>query len=169
MTQAQPTLNERVARAVAERNMAGLLLGEADYAFLPPGSPSPGKTDLALVLSALYALAHSGEGDDVRRQVEDALHVLLLGRGGEELGAVAYVLLFEALRTRRGDHALGLPSHEIAAQLSMQIQRHASTLAADRSGAGANWPNGWVGELQRLSRLTVEVGGPGFAGPAQAT
>ncbi len=149
-----------VSRAIAESELDKLLLGAEGYQYLPAWSPSTGCTDLTELLAVLY---DKWPKDD-RQRVYDALYDALkcLVTKYEGLEPVATCILIESLRKSRNRNPLGLPIEELATELRSNIERFAARLKADKSGDGSRWQDGWLGELRRLSRNTVELGGPLF-------
>lgn len=150
-----------VSRAIAESALDKLLLGAEGYRYLPGWSPATGCTDLTELLAVLYDLWPKDDRQRVCKALSESLTRLVSTYDGLE--PVATCILFESLRKFRKRNPLGLPVDELAAQLRASIERFAARLTSDKRGDGSRWPDGWMGELRRLSRNTVELGGPGFA------
>jgi hypothetical protein len=150
-----------VTCALAAGDLCGLLIGKPEYAYLPVRSLAPGDTDLAALLGALYDETNVSERERIRADYEAALMSALESYSG--IGPVAYAILFEALRQERSRRPMNIALGAIAERLRDAIQLHREELSLDFSGAGNGWSNGWIGELERLSKLSEELGGPSFA------
>ena len=150
-----------VAKALSSGDILGLLLGEEAYRCLPVSSPAPGNTDLAVLLAALYDEIGNLDRERLRHTYEEALCVALETERG--VGPVAYAIVFEALRRARNRSSMGVSLDDLAKRLRKAISQHHDELERDLSGPGKEWPNGWLGELGRLSKLSQELGGPTFA------
>lgn len=149
-----------VSRAIADSELDKLLLGAEGYRYLPAWSPATGCTDLTELLAVLYDKWPTHERQRVCDALSESLTRLVSKYDGLE--PVATCILIESLRKSRNRNPLGLSVDELAAQLRASIERFAARLTADKSGDGSRWPDGWMGELRRLSRNTVELGGPCF-------
>jgi hypothetical protein len=150
-----------VERAISANDLCGLLLGSPPYRFLPPGSPAPGDTDLIVLLAALYDDVNIAERPNIRTEYEAALREIL--HSTEGIKAAAYAVFFETFRKAKGRSSMNLPLDVFAAALRDAIEAHRDAFSNDVSGAGRGWPNGWLGELGRLSNQTVNYGGFSFA------
>jgi len=150
-----------VMRALAANDLRGLLLGHLEYRYVPAGSPSPSDTDLSVLLGTLYDEVSAPPRKVLAEEYEHALKEALKSETG--VGPVAYAIVFEALRRSRTHTPMNFALAEVAAELRHSIRLHSGYLARDFSGAGRGWPNGWLGELKRLSKLSQELGGPSFA------
>ena len=150
-----------VESAIAANDLGGLLTGQPEYRYLPPGSPAPGDTDLIVLLAALYDDVNINGRPQVRSEYEAALNQIL-GKP-EGIKAAAYALFFETFRKAKGRFSLNIPVNELAVALRKSIVSQSEVLSNDFSGAGQAWSNGWLGELGRLSSQTVLYGGPSFA------
>lgn len=151
---------QMIKEAVAKGEIIKLLLGDPGYCYLPKGSPAPGNTDLAAVIGVLYDFIPESERARVRDEMVVALNAIVGTYEGLE--PVAASILLESLRKMHNRTRFGLPLDDLAAKLSESINAFADRLRADRSGVGASWPDGRLGELRRLSRNTVDLGGPPF-------
>jgi hypothetical protein len=149
-----------VKNALEKSELDKLLLGEPGYRYLPKGSPAPGDTDLAAVIGILYDHTSEAERQRIRDEILKTLNSIVGTYEGLE--PVAASILLESLRKMRNRSPFGLPLDDIAAKLRASINAFADRLKADRSGVGAGWPDGRLGELRRLSRNTVDLGGPSF-------
>jgi hypothetical protein len=149
-----------VREALARGELDKLLLGKRKYRYLPKGSPAPGDTDLAALIGVLYEHVSETDRQIVRDEMTKAIGSIIDTYAGLE--PVAACILLESLQRMRGGSAFGLPLENIAARLRANISVFADRLRADRSGIGASWPDGWFGEFRRLSRNTVDLGGPSF-------
>ncbi len=154
-----------IKEAVARGELAKLLLGEPGYRYLPKGSPAPGDTDLAAVIGVLYDFMPESERPRVRDEMVKALNAIVGTYEGLE--PVASSILLESLRKMRNRTRFGLPLDDLAAKLRDSINAFADRLRLDKSGIGASWPDGRLGDLHRLSRNTVDLGGPSFCGESE--
>jgi hypothetical protein len=100
------------------------------------------------------------ENIDAKEQMNSALR----GMAGkyDALVAVATIILIETLRLKRGRSALGIQVKELASLLAKSISINNDRLSRDKTGSGAECPDGLLGELRRLSNNTVNLGGPSF-------
>ncbi len=160
MTTADPIA--MITEAAAKGELIKLLLGEPGYRYLPKGSPAPGDTDLAAVIGVLYDFTPESERTHVRDEMLKALNAIVSTYQGIE--PVASSILLESLRKMRNRPRLGLPLDDLATKLYDSISAFADRLKSDKSGIGAGWPDGRLGELRRLSKNTVDLGGPSFCG-----
>jgi hypothetical protein len=158
MTTTDPV--EMIKEAVAKGELVKLLLGEPGYCYLPKGSPAPGNTDLAAVIGVLYDFMPEADRPRVRDEMVKALSTIVSRYEGLE--PVASSILLESLRKMRNRTPFGLPLDDLAVKLRESINAFADRLREDRSGIGASWADGRLGELRRLSRNTVDLGGPSF-------
>ena len=149
-----------VEDALRRGELDKLLLGEPGDRYLPKGSPAPGDTDLAAVLGTLYDQTPETDLQRVRDEMVKAVNSIVGTYEGLE--PVAASILLESLRKQRTKPTFGLPLDDLAAQLRASIDVFADRLKTDRSGIGASWADGRLGELRRLSRNTVDLAGPSF-------
>jgi hypothetical protein len=149
-----------VRTALAKDELDLLLLGVPEYQFFDRWSGSPYNTDLASLLPELYLLAEDGQEVRVRDNLLAAINKIVDTYEG--LVPVAICILFETGRRIRDEYVLGLPLFDMASELQQEIRVFAFRLMEDKSGVGAEWPDGRLGDLRRLSKNTVERGGPSF-------
>ncbi|MEI9997641.1 MAG: hypothetical protein WDM91_23805 [Rhizomicrobium sp.] len=116
---------------------------------------------MSILLAALYDEVKVLDRERLRVVYETALNRALETEEG--IGPVAYAVVFEALRKARNRAPMNIALSELAEKLRRSIELHRDTLGRDFSGAGRGWTNGWLGELERLSRLSQELEGPSFA------
>jgi hypothetical protein len=152
--------NDIVRTALDKDELDLLLLGSPEYQFFDRWSGSPYNTDLASLLHALYLLSENGQEVRVRDSLLAAIKKIVDTYDG--LLPVASCILFESGRQIRDEYTLELPLLDIAGELRQQIRVFAFRLMEDRSGVGAEWSDGRLGDLRRLSKNTVERGGPSF-------
>lgn len=153
-----PNAEDLIRTALAKRQVEELLLGNDPYAYLPPYSPAVGPTDLAEVLRILYEACLPEMTTQVRELMVPALESLV--ERYEGLDAVATCILKETSNRSRSGPTIGLPVEDLAKRLRHSIAIYKERLTADKSGEGAEWPDGMVGMFRRLSRRVVELGGP---------
>lgn len=146
--------------AVDKSEMDLLLLGRSPYAYLPPSSPSTGSTDLAELLRIAYDLWPMDDRNRIRVSLVDAMSKLVSTYDGLE--PVAACLLVETLRQAKNRAPLGLPVKEFTGHLQGSIDEFRDRLCHDRSGQGAEWKDGRLGKLRRLSDIVRSLGGIGF-------
>ena len=152
---------DRIVRTAAQKGeLDKLLLGSQEYCYRPPWSPAPGNTDLTELLAVLYDRWDPADKEHVQEQIARAVYAIVGTYQGIE--PVAMCVLLESLRTARGKPSLGLPLDDITAKLRASIDTFSERLRADKGGGGANWPDGRLGDLRRLSRNTEDLGGPSF-------
>lgn len=149
-----------VKEALKKGELDKLLLGAPEYCYLPNGSPAPGDTDLAALIGTLYAHTTISEKQLIRDEMLKVLNTIVDSYEGLE--PVAACILLESLQKIRNRSSFGLPLDDLAAKLRTSINAFADHLETDWSGAGASWHDGRLGELRRLSRNTVDLGGPSF-------
>lgn len=150
-----------VQTAIELGEFSRLLMGEPEYCYLAPGSPSPWNTDLTVLLDVVYDCDDSVLRSLAKRELSHALPEVVRHYRG--LVPVAICLLLELAKKARG-RDLGLPVAELACVLRKNIETHGPRLSCDYAGGGAQWPDGVLGELRRLSSISVELGGPSFCG-----
>ena len=155
-----PTPKTIVVKAVNRGELDKLLLGAPEYQYRSKYSPAPGDTDLTELLAVLYDHWDPADRKNVESQVAKAVYAIIGTYEGIE--PVAACVLLESLRKARGKASLGLPLEDIASRLRRSIDAFSEQLRADKTGGGANWPDGRLGDLRRLSRNTEYLGGPSF-------
>ncbi|MCL4207915.1 MAG: hypothetical protein KJ000_35970 [Pirellulaceae bacterium] len=158
-TNTRPPL-QILREAVASSEMDMLLLGKEPYTYLPPSSPASGTTDLAELLRIAYEQWPEADRTSIRLSIIRALEKLVSTYDGLE--PVAACLLIETLRQARNRSPMGIPVEELAKRLRESIKAYSHQLSRDYSGAGAEWKDGRLGELRRLSEIVRELGGTGF-------
>jgi hypothetical protein len=146
--------------AVARSEMDLLLLGLSPYAYLPSSSPSPGRTDLAELLRVAYDLWPANDRDRIRDSIIGALRKLVSEYDGLE--PVAACLLIETLRQSRKRSPMELPVADLSKSLSESIDKYREILSRDFSGSGAEYDDGRLGELRRISEIVKGLGGNQF-------
>lgn len=146
--------------ALAKGEIEKLLLGTPEYQYRSRLSPAPGNTDLTELLAVIY----DGLDPQSREAAKDALvkGLYSLSETYEGIDAVATCILIESLRKSNGRSLLGLPIDDLAERLRVTIRAFEPRLRADKGGAGRDWPDGLLGDLRRLSRITENLGGPSF-------
>ena len=149
-----------VSNAVARGELDKLLLGSPEYCYRSRISPVPGDTDLTELLAVLYDRWNPADIEKVRDDMVKALDGIV--ETYEGLEPVATCILIESLRRARNGPRLELPLNDLANKLRCSIERFRSRLERDKSGEGGEWADGWLGEFRRLSRNTVDLGGPSF-------
>ncbi|MEN6449431.1 MAG: hypothetical protein ABFC96_02985 [Thermoguttaceae bacterium] len=156
----QESAQEIVRKAIERDEVDLLLLGKPGYKFLPKWSPAPGDTDLTALLSALRGLVGKYPHGEIRDLLYRAIRKIVGTYEG--LDPVACCLICEAVNRSEGKSSFELPVDEIAAELRQSIMAFRSRLERDKTGFGAEWPDGMLGDLRRLSRNTEHKGGPSF-------
>ena len=146
--------------AVANSEMDMLLQGKAPYTYLPSTSPSTGSTDLAELLRVAYDLWPVDDRDRMRASMIDAINKLVSVYDGLE--PVAACLLVETLRKANNRSPMGLPVSDLTKRLRDSIDKYRDRLGRDFSGSGAEWKDGRLGELRRLSDIVRSLGGIEF-------
>lgn len=155
-----PSTPAQIAMMAIERGeMEKLLLGSPEYRYRSRHSPSPGSTDLTEVLAPLYD-AEDALRERARDQIVNALCSLSCAYEG--IDPMVTLLVIEAMRKSSGRRTLEIPLHILAGHLRRAVETHRHRLMTDRSGGGADWPDGMLGEMKRLSRIVVDYGGPAF-------
>ncbi len=154
------TPQEIVKAALANGELDKLLLGAPAYQYRSKYSPAPGNTDLTELLSVVYDHWDPADKKHVHEQVAKAVYAIIGTYHGIE--PVAICVLLESLRAARGKPSLGLRLDDVAARLRASIDTFSEQLRVDKGGGGANWPDGRLGDLRRLSRNTEDLGGPSF-------
>lgn len=165
MSQLSP--NEIVAKALKRDELDLLLLGPPEYQFFDRWV-DPYNTDLTALLGALYSDAVEGRREQIKNRLLAAIMKIVETYDG--LFPVAECVLYEASARSavdwfgrpKANTSLGLPLEEIAAELRQSIRVFAFRLEKDKAGVGANWPDGLLGDLRRLSKNTLTLGGPSF-------
>ena len=154
------TPKEIARAALAKGELDKLLLGSPEYQYRSRFSPAPGNTDLTELLAGIY----DGLEPQAKELAKNAMLKAFNSLDGvyEGIEAIAACILFETGRKCDGRPTLGLPLDDLAAKLQATIRKFESRLRADKSGGGANWPDGLLGDLRRLSRNTEKYGGPSF-------
>jgi hypothetical protein len=135
-----------VRTALAKDELDLLLLGVPEYQFFDRWSGSPYNTDLASLLPELYLLAENGQEVRVRDNLLAAINKIVDTYEG--LLPVAICILFESGRQIRDENVLGLPLFDMASELQQAIRVFAFRLMGDKSGVGAEWPDGRLGDLR---------------------
>jgi hypothetical protein len=158
MTSSDPVTIVRAALAKGEFEQ--LLLGAPEYQFRSKYSPAPGNTDLTELLEVVFDRLDPED----RKVARDALVEALRSLSGTYDGivAIATCLLIEMLRRSDGRNTLGLPVEELGTKLQATIRAFEPRLRADKTNGGDIWPDGLLGDLRRLSRITEGYGGPSF-------
>lgn len=146
--------------AIARGEVSQLLIGEDPYVYLPPGTPSEERTDLAEVLRIAYDQLPDDRRPELRRALLDTVEKLLPRYDG--LFPIAVCLLIEVLRRARNRKPLNLPTETIAARLRERICDYRTQLSGDKSGPGKYFVDGRLGDLRRLSNICAELGGESF-------
>ncbi len=149
-----------VNNAVTKGELDKLLLGAPEYCYRSRMSPAPGNTDLTELLDVLYERWNPTDRERVRDDLVKALYAIV--ETYEGLGPVATCVLIESSCRAENSPMLGLPLDDLANKLRSGIERFRSRLEKDKTGEGSEWPDGRLGEFRRLSRITVELGGPSF-------
>jgi hypothetical protein len=157
-SQASP--DKIVRKALDRGELDLLLLGVPKYQYFDRWSGCPYNTDHPSLLSALYLLAENGQEVRIRDSLIAAIKKIIDTYDG--LLPVAACILYESGQQFNDKYTLGLPLLDIASELRQQITVFSFRLIDDRSGVGAEWPNGRLGDFRRLSKNTVENGGPLF-------
>ncbi len=162
------TPEEIVRSALEQDELDLLLLGSPAYRFLPKGSPAPGDTDLIELLTVLYRLIGQYPREVLKLHLYRAIKKIVESYDG--LDPVAACIFYESYarcpvdsfgRPKSGE-PLGLPLEEVAGELRQSIRVFSIRLEKDKSGGGAGWPDGRLGDMRRLSKNTTRVGGPSF-------
>lgn len=152
---------EEIVRNALERDELNLLLlGRPEYQYFDRWSSSPYNTDPVALLDTLYRLVQESQRPQIRDRLLGAIKKIVDTYDG--LTPVAGCILFEAGRKSDKRPMLGLPLEEIAAELRQSIRVFRFRLEKDKTGVGAQWPDGLLGDLRRLSRNTEQLGGPSF-------
>ena len=147
-------------KAIEKGELIQLLLGAPEYCYRSRWSPAPGNTDLTELLGFMF---HERDLAKKRQWRDDLLKALnLIVETYEGLDPVATCILMESLHIARYRQALGLPLDDLAKKLHKGIMQFRERLELDRSGLGDQWSDGMLGEFRRLSKNTVELGGPSF-------
>ena len=158
-------MNSSVARivstAVERGELEALLLGHPAYWYRSKYSPAA-QSDITELLSELYRAADFDINSQTGRAFVQALQSIASSYDG--IVPLASCILYETMQVRKGSQ-LGLPLHSLCAQLSALISQHSVRLRDDKSGEGADYPDGMLGELRRLNEVTVSCGGPSFLHP----
>lgn len=136
-----------------------LLLGVPKYAYRSRFVPCPRDSD---IVEFLQVMVNEVNTVKLRTELDRVLNRMVDTYEG--VFPVASCILFETARRSRGETTLNLDTHALAAALSNTIDRFRDRLAIDFSFEGANWPDGQLGDLRRLSRVTASLGGPTFCG-----
>jgi hypothetical protein len=151
---------EIVDKALERDELDLLLLGKSEYQFFDRWSSSPYNTDLVAILDALYRFAGEDQREQIKKRLLGAIKKIVDTYEG--LVPVAGCILLESGRRSENRPTLGLPLKEIAAELMQSIRLFSFRLEKDKTGVGAQWPDGLLGDLRRLSKNTERVGGPSF-------
>lgn len=146
--------------AVDKSEMDLLLLGKNPYAYFPTSSPSSGSTDLAELLRIAYDAWPLNDRNRIRVSLIDAMNKIVSTYDGLE--PVAACVLVETLRQSKNRSPMGLPVRELTERLRKSIEEFHDALCRDWSGSGAEWKDGRLGELRRLSDIVRSLGGGGF-------
>jgi len=145
-------------RALKHGRLAQVLLGAPGYRYLPRYTMSAGHTDLPALLDVYYSLDNEYSRQELGKRLNEAI-VTAMERY-EGIVAAACCILCEVVTP--DNKRLGLDLDGLAISLRGMIAYNALRLRSDKSGGGRNWPDGLLGDLRRLSRNTVERGGPPF-------
>lgn len=149
-----------VNAALAKGEIEKLLLGTPEYQYRSKWSPAPGDTDLTELLAVTYDWLDPQPREAAKEALVKGLYALSDTYEGIE--AIAACILLESLRRSKGRPLLGLPIDDLAERLQVTIRAFEPRLRADKVGAGRDWPDGLLGDLRRLSRITENLGGPSF-------
>jgi len=156
---AQRSPEKIVRKALKRDELALLLLGKPKYQYLPYWSPAPGNTCIVSLLSALRDLVRDYPKDypceEIRNRLNQAIKKIV--NIYEGIDPVVTCLVFESRR-----RPFGLPMDEIAADLKQSIRVFSFRLEKDRTGEGAQYPDGQLGNFRRLSEVAESLGGPSF-------
>jgi len=148
-----------IRQALDKNQMTDLLLGAPEYCYLPKYSSSTSATDLAALLGVLYDNCPLEERQETSLKIERAFLDIVKTYEGIEPSST--VILLEALAQKNGN-ALGLPLEILASDLRNSIAHFRDRLANDKAAGGRNYPDGLLGDLRRLSKNVVDLGGPSF-------
>ena len=151
---------ELVRKALEKDELDLLLLGKPEYQFLPKWSPASSDTDVIALLEALYYCTEQYTQAVLRDHLLNAINKIVWTYEG--LDPVVCCILSEMVRRSEGRPSLGLPLEEIASDLRQSIRIFSFRLEKDKTGEGAQWPDGLLGDLRRLSRNVQNLGGPSF-------
>ena len=148
-----------VLRALQNRAMDKLLLGEPSYSYVPHGSPTPDATDVIELLHALYRLAEAEENAQILR---DALTSAIRDLEGscEGIEPLVSVVFFEAFSRNKHRFNLDLPLEAICSNLAHTIAGYCESLVKDRTGAGQGFTDGRYGNLRRMNKIIADCNGP---------
>lgn len=153
----QESLESLVRNAIDQDELHELILGKPGFEHVPKYSPTPWETDHTAVLSRLAIFCADSE---VSQRVDRAVAELAQSYVGLVPAAICY--LYEMVARRRNLARLGLDLSGLGAKLRSSAMAHRSELEVDRTGAGAQWPDGLYGELRHLNATCVELGGEPF-------
>ena len=170
MTEISP--QEIVRKALERDELDLLLLGGPEYrCFLLLSALRSSlryENDLGELLQVLYKSAEDHPEKGIADRLLRAMKKIV--EHYEGLTPVARCILYEIVARSAVDcfgrpkaqTSLGLPLEEIASELKQSIRVFSFRLEKDKVGVGAEWPDGLLGDLRRLSRNTVRLGGPSF-------
>jgi hypothetical protein len=158
---------EIVRKALKKGELDLLLLGRPEYQYIDRWV-DPYNTDLTALLRALYWDFAEGQREQIKNRLFAAIKKIV--NSYEGLFSVAGCVLYETAARSSVDSfgrpkpetSLGLPLDEIAAELRQSIRVFSFRLEKDKTGVGAQWPDGLLGDLRRLSKNTERLGGPSF-------
>lgn len=135
-----------------------LLLEREGYCYLPPSSPSNSRSDLVLLINAIYDFLPIDILESAHRDYINALRLLALDREG--LSAVFCGLFLEVYRWNERENFLGFDVEEIARCASKTALENMPHLMQDFAGQGFGWPNGKWDEINNITRAIHDLGGP---------
>lgn len=149
-----------VLKALSNKALSSLLLGEPEYCYLPKWSPSSTNTDITVLWEALHDIAIESPSYDISDLVLEVVESIV--RKYEGIRPVASILLMESSRKDDGRQVFDLPLDKIAQSLKKTIEKYKDKLMCDKNGEGWSYSDGLYGDLKRLNQNTIELGGPGF-------
>lgn len=153
------TPQEIIGKSLANKDMKPLLLGAPGYRFRSRWSPAP-DTDLTELLGEVHVLPAEQDRRAAKDLILTAAYQIVDTYEG--VVPVATLILIEAVRRSGAQAILGLPLEDLAEKLRLSICAHHARLKSDKSGEGAQWPDGLAGDLRRLSGNSQRYGGPAF-------
>ena len=143
-------------RAISRNEMDKLLLGYPEYCYRSRWSPAPENTDLTELIGIIYDTPKLVSNASISKIMETSLFKTLTTFDG--LAPVASCILLES--SYKYDHRpiLNLPLETLAKELKSQITKFTKAMDSDTFFLNTEK----IEDLQRLSKIVVELGGPSF-------
>jgi hypothetical protein len=148
-----------VKEALAKGELDKLLLGTAEYCYLPKWSSTPGNTDLTVLLDTLYKMAtDNNKYENLQRLLLTAVDNIVTKYEG--IDPVISILFKEVYNKINNEITFELPLDVIASKLRTTIIHFHDLLLDDKTEGGIGFHDGRYGDIKRMNNIILEYNGP---------